>query len=212
MDLAPDHARRIESLIRLGTVAEVDHARARCRVTSGSLTTDWLPWLALRAGTTRTWNPPTVGEQVLVLSPSGETAAGVVLIGIYSDTAKPPSNEPAEDVRLYPDGARIRYNHATGALEATGVKTALVQASGHCTLDTPLTTITGDLVVEGKATVRGLFTYLAGLAGYGTGQATTVIIGPLTQSDGALSSNGIVLHAHTHGGVKAGSDSTAGPQ
>ena len=57
----------IENLIRLGTVAEVDHGSlpdkrpARVLVQSGELLTGWLPWTALRAGTTRDWDPRTVG-------------------------------------------------------------------------------------------------------------------------------------------------------
>ncbi|WMR36092.1 phage baseplate assembly protein V, partial [Metapseudomonas otitidis] len=38
-------ARLLENLIRLGTIAEVDHAAARVRVQSGQLLTGWLPWL-----------------------------------------------------------------------------------------------------------------------------------------------------------------------
>ena len=51
--------RLIHNLIRLGTIAEVDHARARVRVQSGELLTNWLPWIEARAGTTRDWDPPT---------------------------------------------------------------------------------------------------------------------------------------------------------
>ena len=42
-----------------GTIAEADLAAPRVRVDTGGLTTHWLPWLECRAGTTRTWNPPT---------------------------------------------------------------------------------------------------------------------------------------------------------
>jgi phage baseplate assembly protein V len=195
MDLAPDHARRIESLIRLGTVAAVDYLRALCRVKSGDLTTDWLPWLTPRAGLTRTWDPPTIGEQVLVLSPSGEPANGIVLPGIYSTVFGPPSHLPVEDLRRYPDGATVSYNTATGVLEARGVRTALVQASIACMLDTPLTTITGNLDVRGSAMI-------------GDG---AVIEGPVTQIGGPLSSNGIVLDTHVHGGVRSGASLTAPP-
>ena len=45
--------RRLEGLIRTGTIAAVRHARpARCRVKTGNLTTNWIPWLALRAAGT----------------------------------------------------------------------------------------------------------------------------------------------------------------
>lgn len=124
-----DLARRLDNLIRLGTIAAVDHARALCRVRSGGLLTDWLPWAERRAGTTRTWNPPTVGEQVLLLCPSGEPAAGIVLTGIYTDTHDQPSASADEHVTHYPDGARIAYNHATGALTVTGIQTLTITAA-----------------------------------------------------------------------------------
>ena len=107
-----DLARRLDNLIRLGTIAAVDHARALCRVQSGGLLTDWLPWAERRAGNTRTWTPPTVGEQVLLLCPSGEPGAGIVLTGIYTNAHDQPSASADEHVTHYPDGARDRYDHA----------------------------------------------------------------------------------------------------
>ena len=129
MDDIADLIRRLESLIRYGTIAEVQMAPPRVRVKSGGLTSTWLPWFAPRAGTTTEWDPPTVGEQCVLFSPSGNPATGVVLVGLFSDAHPAPSSSPDEHVRDYPDGARITYNHATGALSATGIKTALVQAA-----------------------------------------------------------------------------------
>ncbi len=77
--------RLLHNLIRLGTIAEVDHHAARVRVKTGELLTDWLPWLEGRAGTTRDWDPPTQGEQVILFSPGGDPAAGVVLCGLCSN-------------------------------------------------------------------------------------------------------------------------------
>jgi phage baseplate assembly protein V len=61
----------------------------------GQLLTDWLPWISTRAGgqRARTWWPPRVGEQCLVLSPGGELAQGRVLCGIYSDAFAPGSDK-----------------------------------------------------------------------------------------------------------------------
>jgi phage baseplate assembly protein V len=197
-------ARRLTNLLRLGTVAHVDHAAARVRVQSGELLTDWLPWLTHRAGATATWCPPSVGEQVLLLCPSGDLAAAVALPAVYADAHPAPSTSPAEHVTLYPDGARLAYNHSTGALTATGIQTATVQAAASVTLDTPITTLTGQLIVQ------GLLTYQAGLAGTG-GDTGTTISGPITQTGGILSSNGIALATHTHTGVRSGGDNTGAP-
>ena len=90
--------RRMENIVRKGTVAAVRLAApARVRVKTGDHTTDWLPWIALRAGGVaggRTWNPAVVGEQCTVLAPGGDLAQAVVLLGLYSD-AMPQGSEQA---------------------------------------------------------------------------------------------------------------------
>lgn len=209
-----DLARRIDNLIRLGTIAEVDHGRALCRVQTGGLLTDWLPWFARRAGNTLTWCPPTVGEQVMVFCPSGEPAAGMVLTGLYTTAHDQPSASPDDHVTLYPDGARIAYNHATHALTVTGISTATVQASTHVTVDCPESTITGNVLIMGTLTVQKHLTYLWGMTGYAglSGGPSAKLTGEFVHTDGNLSSNGIVLHTHTHSGVQPGGGSTGGPQ
>lgn len=59
----------LANLLRLGTVAQLDVAEARVKVDIGGLVTDWVPWVPWvtgRAGATRTWSAPRVGEQVLL--------------------------------------------------------------------------------------------------------------------------------------------------
>jgi len=209
MDIA-HLSRLIENLIRVGTIAEVDHASSRCRVASGELQSEWLPWIERRAGATRTWEPPTVGEQVIVFSPSGEPAGGIVLTGIFCTAHPAPSASGSEHVIDYPDGARIAYNHASGALTASGIQTATIQAAVSVTLDTPETHMTGNVQVDGTLTVDDLLTYGNGIAGTG-GVNDNIISGDFSHAGGSLSSNGIVLHTHTHSGVVAGGANTGGP-
>lgn len=204
MDIA-QLSRLVENLIRVGTIAEVDHAAARCRVASGELLTEWLPWLEHRAGNTRTWDPPTVGEQVIILSPSGEPAGGIALTGIFRSAHPAPSASPSEHVIDFPDGARIAYDHATGALTATGIQTATIQAAVSVTLDTPYTHITGRLEVD------DLLTYNNGIAGIG-GENFNIITGNFIHDEGVLSSHGKVLHTHVHTGVQPGGGNTGQPQ
>lgn len=210
MDIA-HLSRLVENLIRVGTVAAVDHAAARCRVASGELLTEWLPWLEHRAGATLTWDPPTIGEQVIILSPSGEPAGGIVLTGIFCTAHPAPSASASEHVIDYPDGARISYDHVSGELIASGVQTATIQAAVSVTLDTPETHITGNVQVDGTLTVDDLLTYGNGIAGTG-GTNNNIITGDFVQTAGVLSSNGIVLATHTHSGVVPGGGSTGGPQ
>ncbi|PHV11315.1 phage baseplate assembly protein V [Chitinimonas sp. BJB300] len=218
-----DLSRRFESLIRSGTITAIDHTSALCRVKTGSLETEWLPWLERRAGDTRTWNPPTVGEQVLVLCPSGEVAAGFVLLGLYSAQKPAPDSQPHTHVITFPDGAYLCYDHALGALIATGIKTALLDASGSITakagqtlvaevgdsvtikaggsvtIDAPTTTITGNLVVQ-KA-----LSFMGGMSGSGgAGGAVATINGAMQIQQGGLTvsgdvvAGGVSLKSHTH--------------
>lgn len=225
MDDLADLIRRLESLIRLGRIAEVQMKPPRVRVKSGGLTSQWRPWMSLRAGTTTEWDPPTVGEQCLLISPSGDPATAVVLVGLFSDAHPAPSSSPDEHVRLYPDGARISYNHATGELSITGIKTALVQADEHVTVDCRESTFTGNVLIKGKLTVIGdalfkakatvtkLFSYLSGMSGKnGDAGGETTIEGTIRHTNGALSSNGVVLDRHDHGEVERGNERTGGPR
>jgi phage baseplate assembly protein V len=194
--------RRIANLIRYGTIAAVDHGAVTVRVNLGEITTGAVRWASARAGTTTTWSPPTVGEQVMLVSPNGDLSAGTAIVGLYSDAHPSPSSSPDEHVVNYPDGARTTYNHATGDLRLTGIRTVTVQAAEHLTIECPDSDVMGNLVVH------GLLTYKAGLAGHG-GTVGNTITGPLIQVDGELSSNGVVLETHVH--TNSGGNGTGGP-
>lgn len=143
-----DLLRRLENLIRLGTIAVVDHQAARCTVKSGGLSIPNLPWLALRAGDSSDWDPPTVGEQCILFSPSGEPAQGIALVGLYSQQRPAPSNSATVRRRKYPDGAVIDYDHATHTMSAT------LPAGGKAKLTTPGgVTILGNVDITGTVTV-----------------------------------------------------------
>lgn len=210
MDLV-ELSRRLENLVRIGTVHSVDHAGVRCRVKSGELVTNWLRWHTPRAGETRTWDPPTVGEQAIVLSPSGEIGNGLVFYGFNSDAHPAPSGSADEHVTIYPDGARTAYNHASGALAITGIKTATVQAAEHVTVDCPESTITGNVQINGTLTVDKLITYKAGMQGTGGAGASAIIDGNI-ELTGDVVAGGISLRGHTHGGVQPGGGNTGAPK
>ena len=125
-----DLARLLENIVRFGTVEAVQMQPPRVQVKSGNITTAWRPWLNLRAGADREWDPPTIGEQVVLLSPSGNLAQGVVLTGLFSDLI--PANGEREGLhrRTYRDGAVIEYDSIAKHLRATLPGTAEVIAVG----------------------------------------------------------------------------------
>lgn len=182
---AAELLRLIHNLIRLGTIAEVDHTAARVRVQSGELLTAWRPWIECRAGTTRTWNPPTVGEQVVLFSPGGDPAAAVVLTGLYRDAHPAPAASGDLWRSVMPDGAVIEYDHAASHLQATLPGSATLDAQG-----------TVEITAGGGTTIN----------------ADTVINGTLAINGGGVTHNGTDIgDTHAHDGVMPGDGQSGGP-
>ncbi|MDE4304020.1 phage baseplate assembly protein V [Phaeobacter gallaeciensis] len=78
-----------EGIVRFGVVSLVDPGTARAKVSfGGESESGWLPWLAPRAAGISVWAPPGEGEQVIVLSESGDTAQGIIIGSAFS-TANP---------------------------------------------------------------------------------------------------------------------------
>lgn len=218
--------RQILNLARKGRILAVDHQGALCRVVSGELETNWIPWLVFAAGTTRDWLPPTVNEQVLLICAGGDPAEGVALRGIYSQHGAAPGNKASAHIRVYPDGAVIEYDHEQHALRATlpeggtvnliapgsvtiktgaatvEADTVLVKAdtvtveADNVKIDAPNTTCTGNLVVQQRLTYMG---GMIGKPGAGGGSAASI--------EGHVNVTGNVTST---GDVKAGDISLTG--
>lgn len=139
--------RRLANLIRLGSIAEADYINAKVRVNIGGILTGWLPWLTGRAGGDRDWHAPEVGEQVLILSPSGELNQGVVLAAIFQAAYPQPVNNKDKHHTVYSDGAVVEYDRAAHHLKAilpAGATVELVADGGI--------SITGDITLTGTLT------------------------------------------------------------
>lgn len=162
---ASEQRRQKGNLIRVGTVAELDLDAARCRVASGEITSDWIPWLVPRVGNTIEWSAPSVGEQGLVLCPDGDTIGAVFLRGIYSDSIPAPDTSEHLHLVRFPDGTEIRYDdeaHALaitiaegGTVEVTASGGVTVNAEDGVTINADTTTINGDVQVNGDIGVTG---------------------------------------------------------
>lgn len=201
--------RVLANLVRVGVVSELDAANARVRCTVGGLTTDWIPWLAMRAGATRTWSAPRAGEQVLILSPYGDGAQAVALPAIYRDDYPAPATSQDVEQVTFPDGSVVKFDSSAHALTVnvgTGsvtvnCATATVKATTSVKLDTPVTTCTGALTVQGKITGQG------GLAVSGGSGAT--VSGNMTITGGNVTADGIGLKTHHHTAQGATAATTA---
>ena len=189
-------------------MTDVDLDEGLCRVLTGGMQTTWLNWLTSRAGRSRVWWAPSVGEQVLLLAIGGELDTAFVLPGIFSDDHPAPSASPDAIHVAFPDGAVIEYEPENGALTVSGIKTAdvtasdsitatvpvvLVKASTRITLDTP------EVVCTNKLTTGTLEVKKGGK-----------MSGNIEHTGGAFTSNGVQVDDHDHGGIERGGSWTEG--
>lgn len=116
----------------------------------------------------------------------------------YSDASFIPgiSSRPNAIPNFEMDGVSIRTLDGAAFIK--------IDEGGHITMDGT------DLTVKCPVFFEKLFTYMAGMSGTGGGAGTT-ITGPIQQSGGTLSSNGVVLDTHVHSGVQPGGGNTGGP-
>ncbi|MDR1139070.1 MAG: phage baseplate assembly protein V [Rickettsiales bacterium] len=102
-------SRKLANIIRVGLVKEIDYEKARVRVKVGEFLTDYLPWITYRAGEDKSWSPPSIDEQVIVLSPGGELSLGVVLPAIYQQKYPPPECRKTAHTFKFQDGTKLSY-------------------------------------------------------------------------------------------------------
>lgn len=202
--------RKLACLVRFGTVIELDAANARVRCSVGGLETDWLPWCAGRAGSTRNWSAPRGGEQVVVFAPYGDTTQGFVLPGFYQDAHPAPANSQDKDTIVFPDGTTFEHDSASNTYTQT------IQGSGnwiinckHATINADDATLNAkDTFVKGNMTVDGLLTYKNGIAGKG-GSNGNAIQGNINITGGDVNADGIGLKSHHHTAQGANAQTTA---
>ena len=182
-------ARAAGMLLRAGTVHEVDHAQARVRFKTGDITTDWLPWFEAAANGAqgnRTWRPPVVGAQGLLMSPGGELGRAFVLPGAFSD-AMPAGANSADTVRE-DFNATDFWQWKDGALEVT------------CADKITLTVGSSSITVMPDSIALS------------AGGATLTLAGGVATIDQDAVIGGISFIAHKHGGVLPGPLFTLPPE
>lgn len=199
-----EHGRKIDCLAMIGTIDQVDLSQnpPLATVNVDDLTTDWLPMGFGRAGPNSDWDPYENGEQVLVISPYGDPAQGVIVCAINQNAFPPPSQSPDQWWKRFKDGTFIMYDRAAHAMtvdasQSNGsvtviCKTSTVQASDSIVFDTPKSKFTGDVEIDGNTTLKG----------------DAEVDGTTSLKD--VTSNGInISNTHKHGNGNAGQPTTA---
>jgi phage baseplate assembly protein V len=178
--------RRLANMIRFGCVVATDYGGAvpRVKVATGELETAWLPLITPRAGKdSSTWLLD-IDEQVVVLSPSGELAQGVVLGSMHQQRFPSLADSVDQHCTQYRDGAIINYNNKIHHLDVSLPSGATINILAE-----------GGLTISGDVTIHGNL------------QAS----GHIADHTRSMQDDRTIFNQHTHAGVKTGEGSTLPP-
>jgi phage baseplate assembly protein V len=207
---ASETDRRLSAMMIPGTISEVQLKPLRVRVSDGDgWTSALLRVFALSAGKVRTWRPPSIGEDAIILSPSGLPEQGLVIVGAFGNEFE--QNDELDTITAtdYPDGSRDSHEHEkkerTISIPAGGKLTLNVGASSLVIEDEQITLKTTNFIVDnvlstfkGMATVEKLLTYLNGMTGTPGDSENTAVQTGIIRIEGDLILNGISHAGHTH--------------
>lgn len=135
------------NLIREASVLSVDTEKKVAVVEAQGLESIEVPWVT-QAGTVVDWEPPKVGQRMLLISPGGNVGRAVLLPGGYTDDATHPSS----------DGngfGRIIGN------------TKIFGTDGTYDIETNTFTVKANIVFEGNMSLKGDFTSVGSMTNNG---------------------------------------------
>ncbi|MEN8638496.1 phage baseplate assembly protein V [Pseudomonas sichuanensis] len=173
------HDRMLAALVIPCRVVAVDLAAARVRVSDGDgWTSTWVRWHALAAGKARHWRVPSLDEQGVLVSPSGEPAQGTFVPGLYGNAGAAPDNRDHVEIWRFDDGGSLSYDWQASRYDIqlpngnasirVGASTLQVSDAGitletsaitldatSIALDAASITLTGNVAIDGPLLVSG---------------------------------------------------------
>ncbi|ENW74590.1 TPA: phage baseplate assembly protein V [Acinetobacter baumannii] len=198
-----DINRRLENLIRFGTIKTVNPSKPIPLVTVDldDIVTPEIRFFNARSGDDSIWDPPSLDEEVMVISPCGEIGpTSVVFYGLYNNEHPSPSDDLNKKIRVFADGCVIAYDvsaHQLSAILPSGGK-AIVTADGGITINGD-TTINGNLQVNGSTAMTGNNTIGGSQLVQGSSHSTGAFS---TEAD--VKAGSISLKEHKHPGDSGG--------
>lgn len=186
-----DLERRVSGMVLIGTISSLDEAKGRYRMKSGDLETDWLPMASPRSGSTKTYSHFSEGEQVIMMSPSGDMSQGIIVSSVSTEETQA-SDKANIHKTVYPDGTTVEYDH-----EAKSMKTTIADGGSF------ESTIGGGVSLKATGSTLEITT---------PGNIALNASGGIALTSATLTHNGKdISELHKHISVTAGPDETGPP-
>jgi phage baseplate assembly protein V len=125
-----DIERRLENLLRIGTISAVNHQDKLVKVSTGKLVTQWLPWPADIGKNYIRWRPLRLNTQVILACISGDPAQATIIGTLYSNDLTPLSCDPNIDVIAFDDGSFIEHHQGNKTLKLHSAGDFIITAAG----------------------------------------------------------------------------------
>ncbi len=110
--------RRLANIVKIGVIQEANHADKKLRVAMGETQTAWLPWPAEIGNNFIRWRPLRVGQQVVLVAPSGELNQAVIVGQLYGGGIEAPADHETLDLIQFEDGTKLQYDSSVHCLTA----------------------------------------------------------------------------------------------
>lgn len=143
--------RRMNNMIRRGTVHSVQLAPPRVRILFGTDPVNntehvsaWLPWYTRADAGVQEWSVPAVGCPATVLSEGGDLRNGVALIGMITDDQSPASASGDAYVTRYGNGAYVAFDIQSNTMSLS------LPTGGQISVTCP-----GSVVIKGNVKIQG---------------------------------------------------------
>lgn len=112
--------RRLAASGRQGVVSEVDPANGLVRLDLGDgMQSPWVPY-SQTAGALKIHSPPSIGQQMILSAPSGETTQGIATPLSFGGSNAPPSTSGSEHVLTF-GNVRVELTGSGLTITADGV-------------------------------------------------------------------------------------------
>ena len=177
-------------MIRYGTVTSIFSDKGTVKVTFEDLDipSAEIPVLQGRTEKTKHYSMPKIGESGICIFPENSFSGFYLGSGYNDATPIPISAKEGVEITVFNDGTIISYDEKSSKLYINCNNKIEIVAQ-NIKITCPETEIIGDINVTGTIDVKGS-----------------------VNASKEVSAKGIELSEHTHSGIKAGGDTTGGPQ
>lgn len=186
---AADMESVVSNLFRVGTVDVINESACTARVVfedRDNMQSYDLRVIVKNTIKNKDYWMPDIGEQVLCLFLPTGLESGFIIGSYYTDDTARPASTGDKRVTVFDDGTKIEYDRSSGTLIADLGGSKIEATKDHILLQ-----------VGGN----GIEITESGLS----------MIGAVSQTGGDITSNGVSLQHHTHGGVQSGGSNTTEP-